>query len=37
MAVYGKSLVDVPNDEGVHVKIAGVKGEKYGLFVKSSG
>ena len=29
MAVYGKSLVDVPDDEGVHVKIAGIKREKY--------
>jgi hypothetical protein len=29
MAVYIKSLVDIPNDEGVHVKIAGAKGEKY--------
>ena len=29
MAVFGKSLVDIPDDEGVHVKIAGTKGEKY--------
>jgi transposase len=29
MSIHGKSLVDVPNDEGVHVKTAGVKGEKY--------
>jgi len=29
MAVYIKSLVDIPNDGGVHVKIAGAKSEKY--------
>ena len=29
MAAYNKTLVDIPDDEGVHVKSAGVKGEKY--------
>jgi len=29
MAVYNDSLIDIPDDEGVHVKSAGVKGEKY--------
>jgi len=29
MAVYNDSLVVIPNDEGVHVKSAGAKGEKY--------
>lgn len=29
MAVCGKSLVNVPDDEGVHIKSAGAKGEKY--------
>ena len=29
MASYGKSLVDIPDDKGVHVKSAGAKGEKY--------
>lgn len=29
MAVYNKSLVDIPYDEGVHTKTAGAKGEKY--------
>ena len=29
MAVYNKALVDIPDDEGVHVKTAGAKGEKY--------
>lgn len=29
MAVYNKTLVDIPDDEGVHVKSAGAKGEKY--------
>ena len=29
MAVYNKSLVDVPDDEGVHIKVAGAKSEKY--------
>ena len=26
---FNKSLVDIPDDEGVHVKTAGAKGEKY--------
>jgi transposase len=29
VAAYNKTLIDIPNDEGVHVKSAGVKGEKY--------
>jgi hypothetical protein len=29
MAVYNASLVDVPDGDGVHVKTAGAKGEKY--------
>ena len=29
MISYNKVLVDIPDDEGVHVKIAGSKGEKY--------
>jgi len=29
MAVYNNFLVDVPEDDGVHVKIAGAKSEKY--------
>ena len=29
MSAYNKTLVDIPDDEGVHVKIAGAKGEKY--------
>ena len=29
MAAFNKSLVDIPDDEGVHVKTAGVKAEKY--------
>ena len=29
MATYNDSLVDVPDDEGVHIKSAGAKGEKY--------
>ena len=29
MAVYNKTLVDIPDDDGVHIKIAGAKGEKY--------
>ena len=29
VAVYDESLVDIPNDKGVHVKLAGAKGEKY--------
>jgi hypothetical protein len=29
MAVYNESPVDIPNDEGVHIKSAGAKGEKY--------
>ena len=29
MAVYSNALVDIPDDEGVHVKTAGAKGEKY--------
>ena len=29
MPAYNKALVDIPDDEGVHVKSAGVKGEKY--------
>ena len=29
MAIYGKTLIDIPNDKGVHVKSTGVKGEKY--------
>ena len=29
MTAYNKTLVDIPDDEGVHVKSAGVKGEKY--------
>jgi len=28
-AVYNDFLIDIPDDEGVHVKSAGVKGEKY--------
>ena len=27
--LYGKTLVNIPEDEGVHVKIAGARGEKY--------
>ena len=29
MIVHSRSLVDIPNDEGVHVKTAGARGEKY--------
>jgi transposase len=29
MPVFKNSLVDIPDDKGVHVKSAGVKGEKY--------
>jgi hypothetical protein len=29
MAIYNDSLVDVPDDDGVHVKAAGAKSEKY--------
>ena len=29
MALYKNSLVDIPDDDGVHVKSAGVKNEKY--------
>ena len=29
MATYNKILVDIPDDEGVHVKSAGAKNEKY--------
>lgn len=29
MASHGKSLVDIPDDKGVHMKSAGAKGEKY--------
>ena len=29
MPAFNKSLVDIPDDEGVHVKTAGAKGEKY--------
>jgi hypothetical protein len=29
MAVFKNSLVDIPDDNGVHVKSAGAKGEKY--------
>ena len=29
MAVYNNTLIDIPDDEGVHVKTAGAKGEKY--------
>ena len=29
MATYNNALVDIPDDEGVHVKTAGAKGEKY--------
>ena len=29
MAIYKKTLVDIPDDAGVHVKSAGAKGEKY--------
>src|SRR5215469_9582250 len=29
MAIYNESTVDIPDDEGVHVKLAGAKGEKY--------
>jgi transposase len=29
MATYNKTLIDIPDDEGVHVKSAGAKGEKY--------
>jgi len=29
MTIYNNSLVDVPNDEGVHIKTAGAKSEKY--------
>jgi transposase len=29
MPIYNESPVDIPNDEGIHVKSAGAKGEKY--------
>ena len=29
MALYEKSLVDIPDDKGIHIKSAGAKGEKY--------
>ena len=29
MARYSKSLIDIPDDKGVHVKSAGAKGDKY--------
>lgn len=29
MFAYEQGLIDVPNDKGVHVKVAGIKGEKY--------
>jgi len=29
MAVYNETLVEIPEDEGVHVKSVGAKGEKY--------
>ena len=29
MSAYNKTLVDIPDDEGVHVKSAGAKSEKY--------
>ena len=29
MAVYKETLVNIPDDDGVHVKSAGIKGEKY--------
>ena len=29
MFTYEKSLVDIPDDKGVHIKSAGAKGEKY--------
>jgi hypothetical protein len=29
MAAFKKSLVDIPEDKGVHVKLAVVKNEKY--------
>ena len=29
MSTYEKSLVNIPNDKGMHIKSAGAKGEKY--------
>jgi hypothetical protein len=29
MATFNHSLVDIPDDQGVHMKSAGAKGEKY--------
>ena len=29
MSSHGKTLVDIPDDKGVHMKSAGAKGEKY--------
>ena len=29
MLTHNKTLVEIPDDEGVHVKLAGAKGEKY--------
>jgi transposase len=29
MAIYGRTLIDIPEDKGVHVKSTGIKGEKY--------
>ena len=29
MAVYNESLVEIPEGDGVHIKVAGAKGEKY--------
>jgi len=29
VGVYDKTLIDIPDDDGVHVKSAGAKGEKY--------
>ena len=29
MSTYGKCLVNIPDDKGVHMKSAGAKGEKY--------
>ena len=29
MAICNESLVDIPHGEGVHIKSAGAKGEKY--------
>ena len=29
MAIHDKVLVDIPHDEGVHIKVAGSKNERY--------